>query len=118
MTRFRPGDVVLVRFPFTELTGSKRRPAVVISPPAYSAARGDVVVMALTSRDQGDSRLQLLGWKQAGLPKPTWFKPLVSTISARVIERRLGRLTDDDRKIAAMAVGRLIDPVFRAAPAE
>jgi len=113
MTRFEPGDVVLVRFPFTELTSSKKRPAVVISPPAYSAAHGDVVVLALTSRDLGDPGLRLRGWKQAGLPKPTWIKPLVSSLSGRVVERRLGRLTDDDRSLAAAAVGLLIDPAFR-----
>ena len=31
MTSFKPGDVLLVPYPFTDQTGSKQRPAVVIS---------------------------------------------------------------------------------------
>jgi hypothetical protein len=44
------GEVVLVRFPFTSQTASKQRPAVVISNKAYSIARPDAVIMAITSQ--------------------------------------------------------------------
>ncbi len=38
------GDVVLVPFPFTSQTTSKRRPAVVVSGRAYSLERPDLVI--------------------------------------------------------------------------
>jgi mRNA interferase MazF len=47
---FEFGDVVLVRFPFTDQIGSKQRPAVVISNRAYNIARPDVVIMSITSQ--------------------------------------------------------------------
>jgi mRNA interferase MazF len=47
---FEFGDVVLVPFPFTSHTASKRRPAVVVSNRIYNTARPDVVVMAVTSQ--------------------------------------------------------------------
>ncbi|MCY4660955.1 MAG: type II toxin-antitoxin system PemK/MazF family toxin [Acidobacteria bacterium] len=50
MTRYEFGDVVLVRVPFTDQQGAKQRPAVVISRSAYSRARPDVIVMAVTGR--------------------------------------------------------------------
>jgi len=40
-------DVVLVRYPFTDLSGSKVRPAVVVSAPHPSQ---DVFIVPLTSR--------------------------------------------------------------------
>jgi mRNA interferase MazF len=43
------GHLVLVPFPFTDQTSSKRRPAVVVSIRAYDLARPDVVVMPVTS---------------------------------------------------------------------
>jgi len=48
-TRYSRGDVVLVPFPFTDLTNTKQRPAVVISPDRPNATRDDVVLLAITS---------------------------------------------------------------------
>ncbi len=47
---FEFGDIVLVPFPFTSQTASKKRPAVVVSSRAYNAAKPDVVLMAVTSQ--------------------------------------------------------------------
>jgi hypothetical protein len=50
MTAYGFGDVVLVPFPFTDQTGTKKRPAAVISSSAYHRERSDVVLMAVTSQ--------------------------------------------------------------------
>jgi mRNA interferase MazF len=44
------GTIVLVPFPFTDQSASKRRPAVIVSNRAYNMARPDIVVMAVTSQ--------------------------------------------------------------------
>jgi hypothetical protein len=44
------GDVVLVPFPFTDQSGTKKRPAVVVSSDGYNASRRDIVIMAVTSQ--------------------------------------------------------------------
>jgi mRNA interferase MazF len=49
-TRYRRGDIVLVPFPFTDLSSSKRRPALVISPDPFNEQMQDVVVAAITSQ--------------------------------------------------------------------
>ena len=49
-TAFRFGDLVLVPFPFTDQTGIKKRPAIVVSSEAYQRQRPDVVLMAVTSQ--------------------------------------------------------------------
>ena len=54
MTRYKPGDLVLVRFPFTDYSILKKRPALVLSASKFTAQQGDVVVMALTSQPQRD----------------------------------------------------------------
>jgi len=43
----KPGDVVLVPFPFTDQTGSKVRPAIVVSQKRYDE---DVVIVFVTSQ--------------------------------------------------------------------
>ena len=47
MTVYKAGDIVLIHFPFTDLSSAKQRPAVVISPAAFASRHGDLVVLAL-----------------------------------------------------------------------
>jgi mRNA interferase MazF len=49
-TTFSQGDVVLVPFPFSDLSAIKQRPALVISPERLNEARPDLVVLAITSQ--------------------------------------------------------------------
>ncbi len=46
---FEQGDIVLVPFPFTDLSTTKQRPALVISKSAYNSATQDVVTCGITS---------------------------------------------------------------------
>ena len=108
MTGCDPGDIVLVRFPFTDLTSAKKRPAIVVSPSAYAQRYGDVVLIALTSQDQHDAALALAAWQTAGLPKPTWVKPLIGTLSAGIIQRQLGRIDAGDMPCVRAAMAMLV----------
>jgi mRNA interferase MazF len=95
MTSFEFGEVVLVPFPFTDQTTSKRRPAVVISSDAYNAERRDLIILALTSRVReplgiGEAR------RDAGLLKPSVMKPVIARLEQSLISTRLGRLVPGD----------------------
>ena len=52
MTGYEFGDVVLVPFPFTGQTATKKRPAVVVSSAAYQQNRDDLIVMPITSQSR------------------------------------------------------------------
>jgi mRNA interferase MazF len=97
MTICDPGAIVLIRFPFTDLSSTKRRPALIVSPASYAVRFGDVVLLALTSQDQNDPSLALSQWREAGLPKPTWIKPLIGTLSVGLVERQIGQIDPRDR---------------------
>lgn len=58
-TRYRRGDIVLVSFPFTDLSSSKRRPALVISPDPFNEQGQDVVLIAITSQEPDDSAVTI-----------------------------------------------------------
>ena len=42
-------DIILIKFPFSDLTGTKVRPALVISNDEYNLKKLDTVVLAMTS---------------------------------------------------------------------
>jgi PemK-like, MazF-like toxin of type II toxin-antitoxin system len=102
MTAYSFGDVVLVPFPFTDQTGNKKRPAVVVSSAAYHRARTDLILMAVTSQIRasgGFGEASIAGWKEAGLLKPSTLKPILFTVERLLILRKLGQLGEPDRGV-------------------
>ena len=95
MTPCSRWDIVLVPFPFTDLTTSKKRPALVVSPDRYNSGP-DVVIAFITSRlnttpQPGDQLLD--DWQASGLPKPSQLRMKLATISRRIVIKKLGHLT-------------------------
>jgi mRNA interferase MazF len=99
MTDYEFGDVVLIPFPFTDQTTTKKRPAVVVSSSVHHRSRPDIVLMAITSRIKpGADDTAIERWEEAGLIKPSVIKPVFATVEKGLVIRRLGRLHDDDRQ--------------------
>jgi mRNA interferase MazF len=101
MTRFEFGDLVLVPFPFTDQTATKKRPAAVISSAAYHRHRPDLLILAITSQSRpvtGFAEATITKWQQAGLLKPSVMKPVVATVERGLVLRSLGQLESDDLK--------------------
>ena len=100
-TGYSFGDIVLVPFPFTDQTTSKKRPAIVVSSEAYHRDRRDVILMAVTSQARpgsGIGEVAVERWKDAGLLKPSVVKPIIATVDRDLILRKLGALREDDLK--------------------
>jgi len=98
MTDYKQGDVILVRFVFTDDSGTKRRPAVIISSDEYHRQRREIIISAITSNTErilfGDYLLS--GWKEAGLLFPSVATAITRTVKQSMIERRLGSMLIDD----------------------
>ena len=107
----RFGDVLLVPFPFTDQRQIKQRPAVVVSSRAYHRTRIDLIVMAVSTQTRSDDatgEVAVGRWREAGLLKPSVFKPLLATIERRIVRRRLGRLVDPDRQSLIRLLGEIL----------
>jgi len=90
----------LVPFPFTDLSATKQRPALVISPDAWNAAQPDVMLVAITSQMSAplgsqDLTLTATDVAAAGLPKPSRIRPTkLFTMHSALLKRTLGHLPD------------------------
>lgn len=98
MTGYEQGDVVLVRFVFSNESGAKRRPVLVVSTEEYHQGRQEMIVAAITSNVDhllpGDHLVQ--DWQAAGLLYPSVVTGIVRTVKQSMIHRRLGALSGTD----------------------
>lgn len=91
-------EIILVPFPFTNLTTTKKRPALIVSPNEYNKNM-DVVIAFITSKLDleyrvGDYKIQ--EWKRSNLPKPSMLRMKFATIDKSIIVKKLGRLSEKD----------------------
>lgn len=110
-SRFSFGDVVLVPFPFTDQSGTKKRPAVVLSSSSYNASRRDIVIMAITSQVRTPlafGEAMVADWQAAGLIKQSVLKPVFTTIEQHLVIRPMGRLSVADAKALRELIGQVI----------
>ena len=98
MMSYDKWDIVLVPFPFTDLTTTKKRPALIISPEEYNKS-GDVIIAFITSNIHVNPRFGdylIKEWQRANLPKPSLIRMKFATIYKEIIIKKLGRLSPFD----------------------
>lgn len=91
-------EIILVPFPFTDLSQSKRRPALIVSPNTYNQSQ-DVVIAYVTSEKTSEKRMgdySLQKWQEAGLPKPSLVRMKFATLQKTMIIKKLGKLARED----------------------
>ena len=92
MGPFAAGQVVIVHFPFSDLTASKLRPAVVLA----EAGRGDWVLCQITSKSYGDPRaiqLDPSDFAHGSLRLASYARPgKLFTAHSRLLAGRVGEL--------------------------
>jgi mRNA interferase MazF len=100
MTTFKRGEVVLLAFPFTDLSTPRRRPAVVLSTEARQAHRTDLIVAPITSNTVSSQPEDcvLNDWSMAGLMHPSVVKAVLATVDQTRVIRSLGALSAADLK--------------------
>jgi mRNA interferase MazF len=97
MPNFSKTEVILVQYPFSDLTASKIRPATVIGRFPQSP---DHLIVPLTSKTAqlAAGEFVLTDWRQAGLHLPTAVKRGIFTIHERLIVKSVGKLSAMDSR--------------------
>jgi len=95
------GEILLVNYPFTDHSGAKLRPALVVSQDGYNTGEDFVIVPISSAPSPNDPyavRIEAThaAFSQTGLRQASsikWTKPI--TVSRRVVQRRLGIVPSD-----------------------
>jgi mRNA interferase MazF len=94
-----PWQVVIVPFPFTDRSQTKRRPALVLSKARFNRHGHSILSMITSAAHEpwpGDTPLKDLA--SAGLQRPCLVRLKIFTLDNRFILRRIGILAAADRK--------------------
>ena len=95
---YRRADVIAVPYDYSDLSGGKVRPALVVSSDAYNLARPDVVAAGISSQIArvGPYDHLLVDWAVAGLRYPSLVRGRLLTLEQSLIRRVVGRLSPGD----------------------
>jgi mRNA interferase MazF len=108
MPSYSKNEVVLVRYPFSDLTSAKVRPAVIVNAPHTSH---DVLVVPLTSKTTGllAGEFVFTDWRGAGLNVETAAKRGIFTIQEKLVLKSIGRLRTEDAEKLEVSLREWLD---------
>lgn len=107
---FRPGDVVVVPFPYSDRFAENRRPALVVSNRELAEA-GFVWVAMITSAANPAVRHDqtIADIRRAGLPAPSVVRPIkIACIEPGRVVRRAGELPSTELESVLATIARFI----------
>jgi mRNA interferase MazF len=100
MPTYKPFDVVVVPFPFTDRAATKKRPALVLSSELFNSGIGHSVMAMITTASHSawplDVGITDLG--VAGLKSPSIIRMKLFTIDHALVQKHLGRMSSQDQK--------------------
>jgi len=109
MYMYQRGDIVLVPFPFSDLSSSKTRPAIVVSIPGFEETTGNFIVAMVTSvRHETPYDYEIKEWKTANLLTPSWVRMKLVSLEPHLVRYKPGKLTQTDLS----AIDRMLRTVF------
>jgi mRNA interferase MazF len=101
---YQRGDVVYVPFTYSDFTGGKARPALIISTDDYHGDYLNILLAAITgevAKHTGKTTAyEIQDWRTAGLKIPSVVYPHILTLAVDYVGRKIGRLTDADMQDA------------------
>ena len=109
---YEPFDVVVVPFPFTNSSRTKRRPALVLS---QKTGFGDVIehsVLAMITSQKNEPwplDVTIKDKKQSGLTAPSIVRMKLFTLDNRFILRKVGHLTKSDQMQVEESLTKIFD---------
>src|SRR5260370_39714819 len=110
MGRFVKGDVVVVPFPFSDLTSAKRRPALVIA----ALTGDDVILCQITSRTVRDSYaipLTISDFTDGSLQQDSNIRPnRLFTADSNIIVYKVGSLKASKTAEVIAKIVQIINP--------
>ena len=83
-------DIVLIPFPYSDLTGAKQRPALIISNEKLNKTQDRICCLITTNKPKQSLFINKGSFEKGKLPFKSWIKPQrLFTIHEKIIKKKL-----------------------------
>jgi mRNA interferase MazF len=108
-------DIVLLLYPFSDLTGAKRRPVIVLSNTNHNNTHQDIICCPLTSNPRNPDSIAINSQdvNEGKLKYDSWAKPKnVFTAHKRMIIKHVAHLRKEQAKTIYDSINAVLEPEF------
>lgn len=107
MDKLNFGDIVLLKFPFTDSNSFKKRPALIIN----DFNDGDIIVCRITSRIYKTKYdIYIDNWKNSGLKLPSIVRVhKLATLEKEMVEMVMGKIDNSIKEKLKKILSKLTD---------
>ena len=112
-TSIEQRSIILMPFPYTDLSGAKKRPSLVVSSSDFNSRNDDVICCLITSNPEGSQhsiRINNKDMENGYLEFDSKVKPYrIFTINKKLIYKVLGRLNSVKSRLIAEEINKIIN---------
>jgi mRNA interferase MazF len=107
MSKLHFGDIVLLKFPFSDTINFKKRPALIIN----EFNDGDIIVCRITSQQYNTPYdLYVENWDKVGLKLPSVIRiHKLATMEKDMVDKRIGRIDNSVKEKIKLIVNKLVE---------
>ena len=107
MDKLNFGDIVLLKFPFTDGKSYKRRPALIIN----DYDDGDIIVCRITSQIyETPNDVNINDWEKSGLRLPSVIRVhKLATLEKDLVEVKMGQIDNSTKEKIRIIIAKLTD---------
>ena len=107
MDKLNFGDIVLLKFPFTDGETFKRRPALIIN----DFNDGDIIVCRITNQIyKTENDVVIANWEESGLKLPSVIRVYkLATLEKEIVELLMGKIDNSIKKKVTTIIAKLTD---------
>jgi len=92
-------EIVLIPFPYSDLTGFKKRPALIISNSKLNKTEDRICCLVTSQKTSQGIAIERKNFEEGKLPFKSWVKPQrIFTINEKIIIKKICKLNSDFHK--------------------
>src|SRR3989338_9970580 len=95
-TMYEQREIVLIPFPYSDLTGTKQRPAMILSNKKLNKTEDRICCLITSNEHKDDLLIDKSSFEREKLPFQSWVRPhRLFTINVKIIRKVLCKVNDE-----------------------